>query len=157
METLSALLPLGQRSRLVASGFPSKVPMMHSFEILLLSWQSCWRSYRSSNFIRKRIQQYNTVCMTNITNSRVIIGIVIWFSWRPPEKPWAYQAGSHYWFEMSWGSCCSLAQWWTMVSPTQLCWRYHSLPLSQWCDVIVVRGFLQIFKKRSYLPLIKKS
>ena len=23
-----------------------------------------------------------------------------------------------------------LAQWQTMVSPTQLCWRYHSLPLS---------------------------
>ena len=24
-----------------------------------------------------------------------------------------------------------LFQWWTMVSPTQLWWRYHSLPLSQ--------------------------
>ena len=25
-----------------------------------------------------------------------------------------------------------LSWWWTMVSPTQLCWRYHSLPLRQW-------------------------
>ena len=28
-------------------------------------------------------------------------------------------------------ACHSLAKWLTMVSPTQLCWRYHSLPLSQ--------------------------
>ena len=42
-----------------------------------------------------RIQQYNTMCTTNITNSRVIIYIVMWFCWWPPEKPWAYQAGSH--------------------------------------------------------------
>ena len=33
--------------------------------------------------------------MTNITNSRVIIDSVTWFCWWPPEKPWAYQAGSH--------------------------------------------------------------
>ena len=51
----------------------------------------------SSNFIPNRIQQYNTVYMTNITNSRVIIDIVMWFCWWPPEKPWAYQAGSHRW------------------------------------------------------------
>ena len=48
----------------------------------------------SSNFIPNRIQQYNTVCMTSITNSRVIIDFVMWFCWWPPEKPWAYQAGS---------------------------------------------------------------
>ena len=24
-----------------------------------------------------------------------------------------------------------------MVSPTQLCWRYHSLPLSQWDDLVL--------------------
>ena len=35
------------------------------------------------------------MCMTNITNNRVIIDIVMWFCWWPPEKPWAYQAGSH--------------------------------------------------------------
>ena len=52
-----------------------------------------------SNFIPNRIQQYNTVCMINITNSRVIIDIVMWFCWWPPEKPWAYQAGSHW---MTW-------------------------------------------------------
>ena len=46
-------------------------------------------------FIPNRIQQYNRVCMTNITNNRVIIDIVMWFCWWPPEKPWAYQAGSH--------------------------------------------------------------
>ena len=51
----------------------------------------------SSNFIPSRIQKYNTVCMTNITNSRVIIDIVMWFCWWPPEKSWAYQAGSHQW------------------------------------------------------------
>ena len=49
----------------------------------------------SSNFIPNRIQQYNTVHMTNIANSRVIIDIVMCFCWWPPEKPWAYQAGSH--------------------------------------------------------------
>ena len=52
-------------------------------------------SSSSSNFIPKIIQQYNRVCMTNITNNRVIIDIVMWFCWWPPEKPWAYQAGSH--------------------------------------------------------------
>ena len=52
-------------------------------------------SISSSNFIPNRIQQYNRVCMTNITNNRVIIDIVMWFCWWPPEKPWAYQAGSH--------------------------------------------------------------
>ena len=52
-------------------------------------------SSSSSNFIPNRIQQYNTVCMTYIANSRVIIDIVMWFCWWPPEKPWAYQAGSH--------------------------------------------------------------
>ena len=53
-------------------------------------------SYSSSNnLIPNRIQLY-TVCKTNITNSRVIIAIVMWFCWWPPEKPWAYQAGSHY-------------------------------------------------------------
>ena len=25
-----------------------------------------------------------------------------------------------------------------MVSPTQLCWRYHSLPLSQWTYIVIV-------------------
>ena len=33
----------------------------------------------NGKFIPNRIQQYNTVCMTNITNSRVIKDIVIWF------------------------------------------------------------------------------
>ena len=51
--------------------------------------------YSSSNFIPNLIQQYNTVCMANIANNRVIIDIVMWFCWWPPEKPWAYQAGSH--------------------------------------------------------------
>ena len=37
--------------------------------------QYLWNSRRSSNFIPNRIQQYNTVCMTNITNSRAIIDI----------------------------------------------------------------------------------
>ena len=39
--------------------------------------------------------EYNkkTVCM----NSRVIIDIIVmWLCWWPPEKPWAYQAGSHW-------------------------------------------------------------
>ena len=44
----------------------------------------------SSNFTPNRIQQYNTVYMTNIANSRVIINIVMWFCWWPPEKPWTY-------------------------------------------------------------------
>ena len=48
-----------------------------------------------SNFIPSRIQQYNAVCMTNITNRRVIIDIVMWFCRWPPEKPWAYHVGSH--------------------------------------------------------------
>ena len=48
----------------------------------------------SSNFIAHRIQQCNVVCMTNMTNSRVIIDIVMWFCWWPSKKPWAYQAGS---------------------------------------------------------------
>ena len=51
-------------------------------------------SSSSNNFIPNRIQQYNTVCMTNITNNRVIIDIVMWFCWWPPEKPCAYQAGN---------------------------------------------------------------
>ena len=34
-------------------------------------------SSSSSNFIPNRIQQYNRVCMTNITNNRVIIDIVM--------------------------------------------------------------------------------
>ena len=46
-------------------------------------------------FIPNRIQQYNTVCMSNTTNSRVIIDVVVCFCWWPPEKPWTYQAGSH--------------------------------------------------------------
>ena len=33
--------------------------------------------------------------MTNITNSRVIIDVVMWFCWWPLEKPWAYQAARH--------------------------------------------------------------
>ena len=45
-----------------------------------------WMSCSSSNFIPNRIQQYNRVCMTNITNNRVIIDIVMWFCWWPPEK-----------------------------------------------------------------------
>ena len=58
-----------------------------------------WNAGSSSNLIPNRIQGYNTVCMTKITNSRVIIDIVMWFCWWPPEKPWAYQAGSHKVFE----------------------------------------------------------
>ena len=52
-------------------------------------------SSSSSNFTPNRIQQNNTVCMINTTNRRVIVDIVMWFCWWPPEKPWAYQAGSH--------------------------------------------------------------
>ena len=59
------------------------------------SFKSSSSSSSSSNFIPNRIQQYNRVCMTNITNNRVIIDIVMWFCWWPPGKPWAYQAGSH--------------------------------------------------------------
>ena len=33
--------------------------------------------------------------MSNITNRRVIIDIVLWFWLWPPKKPWACQAGSH--------------------------------------------------------------
>ena len=47
-------------------------------------------SSSTSNFIPNRIQQNNTVYMTNITNNRVIIDIVMWFCWWPTEKPWAY-------------------------------------------------------------------
>ena len=55
---------------------------------------SLWFSNVSSNnFIPNRIQQYNTVCMSNLTNSGEIIDIVAWFCWWPPEKQWAYQAG----------------------------------------------------------------
>ena len=64
------------------------VLMWSWYELLLSSVSS------SSNFIPNRIQQYNRMCMTNITNNRVIIDIVMWFCWWPPEKPWAYQAGS---------------------------------------------------------------
>ena len=54
-------------------------------------------SSSSSNFISNRIQQYNTLCTINacITKSRVVIDIVMWFCWWPPEKPWSYQAGTH--------------------------------------------------------------
>ena len=55
-----------------------------------------YSSISSSSFIPiANRMQYNTVCMTNITNSRVVINIVMWFCWWPPEKPCAYQAGSH--------------------------------------------------------------
>ena len=36
-------------------------------------------------------QQYNTVCVSNITNSRVIIDFVVWFCWWPQRSrvhPW---------------------------------------------------------------------
>ena len=59
-------------------------------------------SFSSSNFIPCRIQQHNTACMANIANNRVIIGIVMWCCWWPPEKPWAYQAGSHFYCQLSW-------------------------------------------------------
>ena len=52
-------------------------------------------SSSSSIFIPNRIQEYNTVFMTDITNSRVIIDVVMWFCWWPLEKPWAYQAARH--------------------------------------------------------------
>ena len=51
-------------------------------------------SSSSSNFIPNGTQQYYTVYMTNIRNSRVILDIVMWFYRWPPEKPWAYEAGS---------------------------------------------------------------
>ena len=57
--------------------------------------RSCSCSSSSNDFICNRLQHYNTVCVINITNSRVIIDIVVWFLWWPPEKPWAYQAGRH--------------------------------------------------------------
>ena len=68
--------------------------MQNQFWHIVISILKC-SSSSSSNFIPNRIQQYNRVCMTNITNNRVIIDIVMWFCWWPPEKPWAYQAGSH--------------------------------------------------------------
>ena len=37
------------------------------------------------------------------------------------------------WWYHHWTMCyyiIALALWWSMVSPTKLCWRYHSLPLS---------------------------
>ena len=35
-----------------------------------------------------------------------------------------------------------------MVSPTQLCWRYHSLPLNQWYDVLTsTTSFAAQYKK----------
>ena len=33
--------------------------------------------------------------MSNVTSSWVLVEIVVWFCWWPPEKPWAYQAGNH--------------------------------------------------------------
>ena len=50
-----------------------------------IQWYRCSRS--SSNFVPNRIQQYNTVCMTNISD-RVIIDIVMWFWW------WPHKSGS---------------------------------------------------------------
>ena len=55
----------------------------HSLLTLMKHNNSC-----SCNFIPNRIQLYNTVCTTKITNSRMIIDIVMWFCWWPPEKPW---------------------------------------------------------------------
>ena len=56
---------------------------------LVLGWGWGWgwvSSGSGSGFIPNRIQQYNAVCMSNIINSRVIIDIVMWFCWWPPEK-----------------------------------------------------------------------
>ena len=50
-----------------------------------IQWYRCSRS--SSHFVPNRIQQYNTVCMTNISD-RVIIDIVMWFWW------WPHKSGS---------------------------------------------------------------
>ena len=58
------------------------------------SSSSSSNSSSSCNSIPNRIQQYNTVCMTNIANSRMIIDILMWFCGWPSQKPWAYQAGS---------------------------------------------------------------
>ena len=72
----------------------------NEFILMVLITEPIWMlsvssSSSSSNFIPNRIQQYNTACVTNITNSRVIIDIVMWFCWWAPEKQWTYQAGSH--------------------------------------------------------------
>ena len=46
--------------------------------------------------------------------------------------------------------CILLAWWQTMVSPTRLCWRYHSLPLNQWSSVTITSA-----ANRSYFELTK--
>ena len=43
--------------------------------------------YAVSFFIPNKIQHYNTVCMSNTINSRVIIDTILGFFMWPPEKP----------------------------------------------------------------------
>ena len=50
-------------------------------------------SSSSSNFIPNRIQQYNRVCMTNLTSNRVIIDIVMWFCWWHRQAAFQIQYG----------------------------------------------------------------
>ena len=64
----------------------SRTHTHESIKYILNIWIGFVICGSSSNFIPSRIQQYNTVCMTNITNSRVIIDIVMWFCWWPPES-----------------------------------------------------------------------
>ena len=76
------------------------------------------RSNSSSNsFIPCRIQKYNTVCVTNITNNRVTIDTVMRFYFWPPKKPWAYQAGRHS-RNMCLTFCCSFN--WKLITIHQL-------------------------------------
>ena len=45
--------------------------------MFVIYFKHVYGSSSSSNFIPNIIQQYNIVCMTNITNSRVIIDVLL--------------------------------------------------------------------------------
>ena len=90
--------------------------------------------------------------MTNITNNRVIIDIVMWFCWWPPEKPWAYQAGSHMQFMMSSNIIrLSVHNTISLSSLCKLIWRHwtYKMPVRYILSSVWVR--LSIFSQLSIL------
>ena len=97
----------------------------------------------SSNFIPNRIQQCNTVCMTNIPNSRVIIYIVMWFCWWPPEKPWAHQAGSQAAWDIEIWTTQIHSSWQAAMGP--ICVE----PICYWSVSITLNNTLNIFQVRT--------
>ena len=106
-------------------------------------------SYSSSNnLIPNRIQLYR-VCKTNITNSRVIIAIVMWFCWWPPEKPWAYQAGSHY---RAWMTSTPFI----LQSQQHSCWK-HGDWMSQGIGSNGIYTCLGIFRVKPIFIIVSRT